>query len=191
MLLARWIWQPTASGFLPSTKKLPRGSTMTTAERGRVWMRSSALLPIILPSSPPSTVTWTRLQSCGRKFRNSHPVTLQGCDCCLLTPLNPIVSCSSMLISFAPLRSTYPSMQEDLLTAGQGRCPALHMRSEADCCYTGALSILSPVRGLWSTLSEVFVWRSRFIWRSGYICGGRDEDCNLRIKACSNESGNF
>ena len=43
---------------------------------------------------------------------------LQGCDCCLLTPLNPIVSCSSMLISFAPLRSTYPSMQEDLLTAG-------------------------------------------------------------------------
>ena len=52
--------------------------------------------------------------ACGRLMvRDCHDLGIS-----LLTPLNPIVSCSSMLISFAPLRSTYPSMQEDLLTAG-------------------------------------------------------------------------
>ena len=30
-------------------------------KRGRVWVRSSALLPVILPSSPPATITMESL----------------------------------------------------------------------------------------------------------------------------------
>jgi len=52
--------------------------------------------------------------ACGRLVvRDCHDLRIS-----LLTPLNPIVSCSSTQISFAPLCSTYPSMQEDLLAAG-------------------------------------------------------------------------
>ena len=49
--------------------------------------------------------------ACGR-------LVVRDCHDLRISLLNPIVSCSSMQISFAPLRSTYPSMQEDLLTAG-------------------------------------------------------------------------
>jgi len=52
--------------------------------------------------------------ACGRLVvRDCHDLRIS-----LLTPLNPIVSCSSTQIIFAPLCSTYSSMQEDLLEAG-------------------------------------------------------------------------
>ena len=52
--------------------------------------------------------------ACGRLVvRDCHDLRIS-----LLTPLNPIISCSSTQISFAPLCSTYPSMQEDHLASG-------------------------------------------------------------------------
>ena len=44
----------------------------TAGERGRVcWMGSSALLPIILPSSPPSTVTMDSLAKLREQIQGS------------------------------------------------------------------------------------------------------------------------
>ena len=52
--------------------------------------------------------------ACGRLVvRDCHDLKIS-----LLTPLNPIVSCSSSQLNFSPLCSTYTGMQEDLLAAG-------------------------------------------------------------------------
>ena len=45
--------------------------TKTAAMGGRVWVRSSALLPIILPSSPPSTVTMDSLAKLRAQIQGS------------------------------------------------------------------------------------------------------------------------